>query len=107
MSNGLHGLNALCPVARGAALAGDLYVLLIVRDLAEEPRRFGELAQSLGVTARTLTARLKMLEAEQIVDRVVYPEIPPRVEYHLTPKGRDLLPVVEALRQFGEKWTSS
>jgi DNA-binding HxlR family transcriptional regulator len=48
-----------------------------------------------------------MLEAEQIVERVVYPEIPPRVEYHLTPKGRDLLPVVEALRQFGEKWTSS
>ncbi|POB10459.1 MAG: transcriptional regulator [Sulfobacillus thermosulfidooxidans] len=105
MSSSLHGSNALCPVARGAALVGDLYILLIVRDLAEGSKRFGELEESLGVTARTLTARLRMLETEQIVERVVYPEIPPRVEYSLTIKGRDLLPVIEALRQFGEKWT--
>ncbi len=105
MNEILHGSNAVCPVARAAALAGDLYVLLIVRDLADRPKRFGELTESLGVTARTLTIRLRLLEAEQILERVAYPEIPPRVEYHLTAKGRDLLPVVDALRQFGEKWT--
>jgi DNA-binding HxlR family transcriptional regulator len=105
MNEVLHGSNAVCPVARAATLAGDLYVLLVVRDLEERPKRFGELVESLGVTARTLTIRLRLLEAEQIVTRVVYPEIPPRVEYHLTDKGQDLLPVIEALRQFGEKWT--
>lgn len=94
----------VCPIARVAELIGDVYVLLIVRDLTGGPRRFGELARSVRANSRTLSHRLRRLEAEGIVRRTAYPEIPPRVEYELTDKGRGLAPVLEAMRQYGTRW---
>jgi DNA-binding HxlR family transcriptional regulator len=94
----------LCPIARTAELIGDLYVLLILRDLAEGPRRFGSLGQSVGVNARTLSDRLRRMEGEGLVRRTAYPEIPPRVEYALTDKGRALIPILDLMRAYGERW---
>ncbi len=94
-----------CPIARTAELVGDMWTLLIVRDLMGGPRRFSELMASLaGISPKTLSRRLKYLEAQGLVHRQVYPEIPPRVEYTLTPKGEALLPLIESMRQYGEKW---
>ncbi|HBQ96061.1 MAG: helix-turn-helix transcriptional regulator [Firmicutes bacterium] len=96
--------NRHCPVARTAALVGDTYILLILRDLSDGPRRFGDLERSVEASPRTLTSRLRQMEAEGIIVRHVFAEIPPRVEYELTTKGRALAPIVESLRQFGETW---
>jgi DNA-binding HxlR family transcriptional regulator len=108
-----------CPIARTAELVGDTYVILIVRDLMSGPRRFGELQRSLKdiapvtttskthsvqISPKTLSQRLKMLESAEIISRQAYPEIPPRVEYTLTEKGRALSEVLEAMRQFGEQY---
>jgi DNA-binding HxlR family transcriptional regulator len=96
--------NEHCPVALTARLIGDPYILLILRDLAKGTLRFGSLSDSVSVNPRTLTARLRRMEHDGLVARHIYPEIPPRVEYTLTAKGQALLPVVEALRTYGEEW---
>ncbi len=96
--------NQHCPVARTAALVGDTYILLILRDLSAGPRRFRDLERSVETSPRTLTARLRNMEAQGLIIRRVFAEIPPRVEYELTNKGLALAPIVEALRQFGETW---
>jgi DNA-binding HxlR family transcriptional regulator len=94
-----------CPIARAAALVGDTWTILIVRDLLGGARRFGALQQSLGaVSPKTLSQRLKFLEAEGIIIRTAFAEIPPRVEYQLTEKGLALSEVMEALRLFGERY---
>lgn len=98
--------NRECPVARTAALIGDTYILLILRDLADGPRRFGDLERSVDISPRTLTARLRQMEAEGLILRHIFAEIPPRVEYRLTAKGEALVPIVDALRRFGEQWLS-
>jgi DNA-binding HxlR family transcriptional regulator len=96
--------NDHCPVALTARLIGDPYIIMILRDLADGTLRFGSLSDSVSVNPRTLTARLRRMEQDGLVARRMYPEIPPRVEYTLTAKGRALLPVVEALRAYGEAW---
>ncbi|MDE2578087.1 MAG: helix-turn-helix transcriptional regulator [Hyphomicrobiales bacterium] len=79
------------------------WTLLIVRELFGGTRRFGELRAVLdGVSPKTLTDRLRELEQQGVVDRTIYPEIPPRVEYKLTERGKDVWPVIEALRAWGE-----
>jgi DNA-binding HxlR family transcriptional regulator len=79
--------------------------MLIVRDLATGSSRFCELERSLaGISPRTLSLRLRALEEHGIIDRQTYPEVPPRVEYSLTPKGSALLPLVEDMRSFGREW---
>jgi DNA-binding HxlR family transcriptional regulator len=79
--------------------------LLLVRDLAEGRSRFCELERSLvGISPRTLSLRLRALELEGIVERHTFPEVPPRVEYALTEKGRALLPIIDAMRTYGERW---
>ncbi len=83
-----------CPVADTAALIGNRWVLLILRDLAEGTKRFGELEKSLGINPRTLSARLAELEQEGVVARQCYAEVPPRVEYSLTDLGRRFLPLL-------------
>lgn len=94
-----------CPVGRVARLLGDKWALLIIRDLATGCKRFGELQKSMGhVSPRTLSARLSTLEAAGLVVRRAYAEIPPRVEYSLTEKGWALLPLLHAMRDYGEKW---
>ena len=79
-----------------------------MRDLAEGRSRFCELERSLaGISPRTLSLRLRALEEEGIVERQTYAEVPPRVEYQLTEKGRDLLPIVESMREYGTRWLAA
>ena len=81
------------------------WTLLLVRDLAEGRSRFCELERSLnGISPRTLSLRLRALEEEGIVERQTYAEVPPRVEYSLTDKGRALIPIIEGMRTYGERW---
>jgi DNA-binding HxlR family transcriptional regulator len=100
----MPGGKAFCGVAAAVAVLGDAWTLLIVRDLANGPRRFGELQASAGISARVLTDRLRAMATAGLVTRRMYPEIPPHVEYDLTEKGRAALTVVVALRAFGEQW---
>jgi len=94
-----------CPVARTAEIIGNKWTPLIVRDLARGQRRFSELERSLsGISPKTLSERLKRLEEAGVIDRACFAEVPPRVEYSLTPKGFALLPVIESMRAFGARW---
>lgn len=94
-----------CPVARTAQIIGNKWTPLIVRDLAHGHRRFSELERSLtGISPKTLSERLKRLEEAHVVARHCFAEVPPRVEYSLTPKGFALLPVIESMREFGNRW---
>lgn len=89
------------PVARTLAVVGRKWTLLIVRDLIPGPRRFTQIQRSLGLDPKVVTARLRELQAAGLVSRTTYAEVPPRVEYALTGPGRELEPVVDALRQWG------
>ena|SRR5690349_17400713 len=94
-----------CPVCRTADIVCAKWTLLLVRDLAEGNTRFCELERSLtGISPRTLSLRLRALEDEGIVARQTFPEVPPRVEYALTDKGRALLPIIEGMREYGNLW---
>ena len=97
--------NSSCPVCRTAEVVCGKWTLLLVRDLAEGRSRFCELERSLsGISPRTLSLRLRALEEEGIVERQTYAEVPPRVEYSLTEKGRALIPIIEGMRTYGERW---
>ena len=96
-----------CSIAGALELIGDRWALLIIRDLSHGLRRYDDLRASTGIPAATLPARLKHLEAGGIVERVRYQERPPRDEYRLTPKGRDLGKVNVALREWGDRWDAS
>ena len=99
------GSNDTCPVCHTAEIISGKWTLLVIRDLAEGCSRFCELERSLdGISPRTLSLRLRALEAEGIVQRRTYPEVPPRVEYSLTPKGRALVPLIEEMRHYGQEW---
>jgi DNA-binding HxlR family transcriptional regulator len=94
-----------CAVAASAEIIGAKWTALLVHDLSEGPRRFSQLEHSChGISPRTLAERLRALEAEGIVARHSYPESPPRVEYELTEKGESLLPIIDAMREFGHSW---
>ncbi len=94
-----------CPVSRTAGVISGKWTILLVRDLAEGRCRFCELERSLaGISPRTLSLRLRALEEEGIVERQTYAEVPPRVEYALTPKGLDLLPIIDVMRTYGLRW---
>ncbi len=90
-----------CPVEAVAGIIGRKWVSLIIRDLAQGVHRFGELQNSLSVSPRILSMRLQELEQEQLIRRVVFAEVPPRVEYSLTDKGSLLVPVIEEMRRVG------
>src|SRR6266571_4385948 len=97
--------SGTCPVCRTADIVCAKWTLLLVRDLAEGRSRFCELERSLaGISPRTLSLRLRALEDEGIVERHMFPEVPPRVEYALTDKGRALLPIIDDMRAYGEQW---
>jgi DNA-binding HxlR family transcriptional regulator len=96
---------ATCGVAACAAIIGAKWTALLVHDLSEGPRRFSQLERSCnGISPRTLAERLRELEQEGILERQSYPESPPRVEYRLTEKGEALLPIIDAMREFGHGW---
>ena len=97
--------NATCPVCRTAEIVCGKWTLLVIRDLAEGRSRFCELERSLhGISPRTLSLRLRALEEQGIVERQTFPEVPPRVEYALTDKGRALVPLIEDMRAYGLTW---
>jgi len=95
------------PVGRALRLLGDVSTLIIVYTLLKGTKRFGELLEALGnVSPKTLSQRLKMLEELGFVQRQAFLEIPPRVEYRLTEKGMALVDIMEAIKQFGERYLS-
>jgi DNA-binding HxlR family transcriptional regulator len=97
--------NSRCPVCRTAEVVCGKWTLLVIRDLAEGHSRFCELERSLeGISPRTLSLRLRALEEEGIVARHTFPEVPPRVEYALTEKGKALVPLIEDMRRYGRRW---
>jgi DNA-binding HxlR family transcriptional regulator len=94
-----------CPGAACFELLGRKWTAYLVWALIERPRRFGELRDlTPGLTDRMLTVRLRSLEAAGIVTRQQYPEIPVRVEYTLTDRGRDLAPVILEMERWGQRW---
>lgn len=93
-----------CPVAKVADKLCDPCSLLIVRDLLDEPRRFSQLEESLGMSTRTLTKALRRLEHDGIVSRHARKTYPPHVEYRLTRKGAAFSAVMEAMRVYGKKY---
>ena len=94
-----------CPIQYVLDMLGSKWSIVILRELWSRPRRTHELLSALpGISSKTLTIRLRNLEEHGIVERRVYAEVPPRVEYALTIKGRDLQPVLSALHQVGEQW---
>jgi DNA-binding HxlR family transcriptional regulator len=98
-------VDPTCPVCQTADIICGKWTLLLIRDLAEGHSRFCELERSLsGISPRTLSLRLRALEDEGIVERQTFGEVPPRVEYALTAKGQALLPIIEDMRSYGERW---
>lgn len=96
-----------CSIAGALELIGDRWTLLLIRDLSLGLRRYDDLRASTGIPAATLAARLKHLVDHGIVERARYQERPPRDEYRLTPKGRDLWKVSVALREWGDRWDAT
>ena len=97
-------LCSSCPVAKVADIIGDPCSLLLLRDLMDSPRRFGNLDESLGMSTRTLTKTLRRLTKLGFVERKVYKRLQPRVEYRLTAKGRALKGVLGEMRAYGKKY---
>lgn len=91
-----------CPVETTLMLIGDKWKVLILRDLMDGTKRFGELKKSIGtVSQKVLTAQLRDMEEKGLLTRKVYAEVPPRVEYTLTETGYSLKPVLDAMRAWG------
>ena len=94
-----------CPVETTLTLIGDKWKVLILRDLLSGTKRFGELKRSIGsVSQKVLTAQLRAMEANGLVSRKVYPEVPPRVEFTLTETGYSLRPILDAMWDWGEQY---
>ena len=94
-----------CPVETSLMLIGDKWKVLILRDLMNGTKRFGELKKSIGgVSQKVLTAQLRDMEENGLITRQVYAEVPPRVEYSLTELGRSLKPILDALQNWGEEY---
>lgn len=91
-----------CPVATTVGLIGNKWKLLILRDIFTGPKRFGVLRKSLeGISQKVLTDSLRALEADGIINRTVYAQVPPRVEYSLSELGETMRPIISAMENFG------
>ncbi len=95
-----------CSLAQALDVVGEWWTLLIVRDAFFGVTRFEDFARRLGIARNVLAARLDKLVDEGVLERVPYDEARARFDYHLTPKGRGLLPVLTALRQWGDEWVT-
>ena len=94
-----------CPVATTVQFIGNKWKLLILRNLLQRPWRFNELQKNLeGISQKVLTDSLRSMEADGIITRTVYAEVPPRVEYALSELGESLKPILEAMRAWGEMY---
>lgn len=97
-----------CPVATTINLIGNKWKLLIIRDLLDRTKRFGELRKSLtGISQRVLTENLRELEKDGLLKRKVFAEVPPRVEYSLTKTGLSLQPVITSMAEWGTKYKNN
>lgn len=97
-----------CPVETTLMLIGDKWKVLILRDLMNGTKRFGELKKSIGtVSQKVLTAQLRDMEEKRLLERKVYAEVPPRVEYTLTETGYSLKPILDAMWVWGEHYQSN
>ncbi len=91
-----------CPVATTVSMIGNKWKLLIIRNLISRPWRFNELQRNLkGISQKVLTDSLRSMEADGIITRTVYPEVPPRVEYALSGLGASLCPVIDEMKKWG------
>ena len=94
-----------CPVATTVALIGSKWKLLILRNLLVRPWRFNELKRDLaGISQKVLTDSLRSMEADGIITRTVYPEVPPRVEYALSELGESMRPVIRSMEEWGKAY---
>jgi DNA-binding HxlR family transcriptional regulator len=93
-----------CPIAASLELVGERWSLLVIREVSLGNHRFSEIAQGTGAPRDRLSARLTTLVAAGVLQKRQYSSAPRRSEYHLTPAGRDLLPVLQALLQWGNRW---
>jgi DNA-binding HxlR family transcriptional regulator len=93
-----------CSIARTLDVVGEWWTLLILRDAFRGTYRFDDFQSSLGLARSVLTARLQKLTEHGVLERRAYSARPPRYEYHLTEKGRDLFPVIAALLRWGDDW---
>ncbi len=94
-----------CPVAATVQLIGNKWKLLIIRKLLQRPWRFNELRKSLdGISQKVLTDNLRAMEQDHLIIRTVYPELPPRVEYALSPLGQSLRPILSSMQTWGEAY---
>ena len=97
-----------CPVATTVQLIGSKWKILILRNLLVRPWRFNELRKDLdGISQKVLTESLRSMEEDGLVKRTVYAEVPPRVEYSITPLGETLKPILDALKAWGEWYKST
>ncbi|HEY9734763.1 MAG TPA: helix-turn-helix domain-containing protein [Trichocoleus sp.] len=100
-------LDLECPVQFVLAIIGSKWAILVLQELLSGSRRTHEFLSALpGISTKTLTARLRELEGYGLVERRVFPEVPPRVEYSLTSKGREIQPIMAALHTVGQQWMS-
>ena len=96
-----------CPVETTLTLIGDKWKVLILRDLMPGTKRFGELKKSVGnVSQKVLTAQLRAMEENGLVHREVYAEVPPRVEYALSPLGESMQPIIKSMETWGLAYKS-
>ena len=97
-----------CPVATTVRLIGSKWKLLIIRNLLQRPWRFNELQKSLeGISQKVLTQSLRSMEADGIIVRTVYAEVPPRVEYSLSELGETMRPILDAMEQWGNNYKAT
>lgn len=94
-----------CPVAATVQVIGSKWKLLIMRNLMQRPWRFNELQRDLeGISQKVLTDSLRSMQADGIITRTVYPEVPPRVEYALSELGESMRPIMDAMEQWGREY---
>ena len=92
-------------ISAALKILGDKWSALVIRELTAGPRRFSALESALpGISPRTLSQRLDLLEEQEVVSKSIYCETPPRAEYSLTPKGEDLLPIIKSMVDWGSKY---
>ncbi|MDE5859746.1 MAG: helix-turn-helix transcriptional regulator [Oscillospiraceae bacterium] len=98
----------ICPVETTLMLIGDKWKVLIIRDLRDGTKRFGELKKSLsGISQKVLTANLRDMEKNGLLTRETFPEVPPRVEYTLTELGCSMFPILDAMAAWGTEYKAS
>ncbi|XOV69172.1 MAG: winged helix-turn-helix transcriptional regulator [Fluviicola sp.] len=94
-----------CPVTYTMSVIGGKWKPIILFLISKEVNRFGMLQRNIdGISKQMLTKQLRELESDGILERVIYPEIPPRVEYFITPKGESLFPIIQSMKEWGTNY---